>query len=47
MKLSKRAFFLGLTGLAAAAIAQEAFPSRPITIVVPYPPVAPAMRRYE
>jgi tripartite-type tricarboxylate transporter receptor subunit TctC len=38
MKLSKRAFFLGLTGLAAAtAIAQEAFPSRPITIVVPYP----------
>src|SRR4029453_17310181 len=38
MKLSKRAFVLGLTGLlAGTAIAQEAFPSRPITIVVPYP----------
>ncbi len=38
MKLSKRALFLGLAGLAAGmAIAQDAFPSRPITIVVPYP----------
>ena len=38
MKLSKRAFVLGLTGLlAGTAVAQGAFPSHPLTIVVPYP----------
>lgn len=38
MKLSKRVLILALAGLATGmAIAQDAFPSRPITIVVPYP----------
>lgn len=38
MMFSKRALILALSGLCATvAVAQEAFPSRPITIVVPYP----------
>jgi len=38
MNLTKRTWILALTGLAAGmAFAQDAFPSRPITIVVPYP----------
>lgn len=38
MNLTKRTLILALTGLAAGtAFAQEVFPSRPITIVVPYP----------
>jgi len=38
MNLSKRALILALTGFSAGiAVAQDAFPSRPITIVVPYP----------
>ena len=38
MKLITRALILALTGLAAGTVfAQDKFPSRPITIVVPYP----------
>ena len=38
MNLTKRTLILALTGLAAgAAFAQDVFPSRPITIVIPYP----------
>lgn len=38
MKMTKSALILALTGLTACwANAQDAFPSRPITIVVPYP----------
>lgn len=38
MKISKRSLILALTWLSAGmAIAQDAFPSRPITVVVPYP----------
>ena len=38
MNIGRRSFAFSASLLAFAAMAQEAWPARPVTLVVPYPP---------